>query len=232
MAKSLLGMSFSMSVKFKITLICCVLIIWLSVRLMWALPDIPYAQNEVVDRIVALVNEEVITLTDLRVVKAFSLFSSEEDSNKDIDLDQVLRRLIDQILVIQLTQKDTSLQNSAVDEYIDQLIVEMGAEEYRERLEQFGMVRQDLVPYVSEWIVYQRIIADRFQTSASINLKEIEEYYERTYIPAQEAKGLTVKPMLEILNEIEAVIKQEKSKMQLEEWLKNLREIADIQVNL
>jgi hypothetical protein len=198
----------------------------------FALPDIQVSQKEVVDRIVALVNEEVITLTDVRIVKAFSLFSSEEGSDVDIDIDYVLKKLIDQNLVIQLTRADNSLQNGTVDEFIDQIIVDIGVEEFRKQLEQFGMARSDLVPYASKWIVYQRIIVDRFKTSASLNLKEIEDYYERTYIPAQEEKGLEAKPLLEILDEIEAVIKQEKNKMQVEEWLKNLRQRAEIQINL
>jgi len=220
-----------MTKKIKIIIIYCFLFSWLSVRV-FALPDIPVSQKEVIDRIVALVNEEVITLTDVRIVKAFSLISSEERSNMDIDIDYVLKKLIDQNLVIQLTREDNSLQNGTVDEFIDQIIVEMGVEEFRKRLEQFGMARSDLVPYASKWIVYQRIIADRFKTSASLNLKEIEDYYERTYIPSQEEKELEAKPLLEILDEIEAVIKQEKNKMQVEEWLKNLRQRADIQVNL
>jgi hypothetical protein len=221
-----------MTKKNMIAVICCFLFSWLSVHAVYALPDIPSLQKEVVDRIVALVNEEVITLTDVRIVKTFNLFSSEEGLDTDIDMEVVLKKLIDQNLVIQLTREDNSLPNDTVDEFIDQIIVEMGVEEFRKRLEQFGMARSDLVPYASECIVYKRVIAGRFKTSASTNLKEIEGYYERIYIPAQEAKGLEVKPMLEILDEIEAVIKEEKNKKQVEEWLKNLRQRADIQVNL
>lgn len=220
-----------MTKKIKILIICCLLFSWFGVHV-FASHDNQVSQKEVVDRIAALVNEEVITLTDVRIVKAFSLFSSEEESGVDIDIDYVLKKLIDQYLVIQLTRGGNSLQNGTVDEFIDQIILEIGVEEFRKRLEQFGMARSDLVPYASKWIEYQRIIADRFKTSASINLKEIEDYYERIYIPTQEEKGLEAKPLLEILDEIEAVIKQEKNEMQVEEWLENLRQRADIQVNL
>ncbi len=218
--------------KFTITIICFLLFSWLGVHAMYALPDIPNSQKEVVDRIVALVNEEVITLTDVRIVKVFNLIPSEVEPDADIDIEYVLKKLIDQNLVIQLTRDDNFLPNSTVDEFIDEIIVEMGVEEFRKRLEQFGMARPDLAPYARKCLVYQRIIADRFKTTGSINLNEIEEYYERTYIPAQEAKGFEAKPMLEILDEIEAVIKQEKNKMQVEEWLKNLRQRAEIQINL
>ncbi len=218
--------------KFKITIICCFLLSLLGVHVGYAFPKISDSQKEVVDRIVALVNEEVITLTDVRIVKDFGLFTSEKHPDVDVDIGFVLEKLIDQNLIIQLTRGDDFLPNGTADEFIDQIIVELGVEEFRKRLEQFGMGRPDLVPYARRCLLYQRIIAERFKTSSSLNLKEIEEYYERTYIPAQEAKGLEAKPMLEILDEIEAVIKQEKNNMQVEEWLKNLRQRADIQVNL
>jgi hypothetical protein len=194
--------------------------------------DVGKSQQEVVDRIVALVNEEVITLTDVKIVKAFKLYSLDEEASVEDDLTGVLKKLIDQYLVIQLTRDDSALLDETVDEFIDEIIADLGVEEFRKQLEQFGMTRSDLVPYASKCIGYQRIMADRFQTSSTVSLKEIEEYYEQTYVPGQEEKGIDAQPMLEILDEIEAVIKKEKSKMQIEGWLKYLRERADIQINL
>jgi len=221
-----------MTGKIKLALLGCFLYTFLGLELVYSMADNHVPQREVVDRIVALVNEEVVTLTDVRIVRAFHLFSSEGKSDVDIDIQNVLKKLIDQNLVIQMTQENTYSQNGRVDEFLDQIIAEMGVEQFRKQLKQFGMTRQDLVPYASDWIAYQRIIADRFNTSIPISLKEIEEYYEQTYVPTQKAEDCEVKPMLEILDEIETVIKKEKSKMQVEEWLKNLRERADIQINL
>ena len=190
------------------------------------------SQQEVVDRIVALVNEEVITLTDVKIAKAFKLYSSDGNTDVNYSINDVLKKLIDQYLVVQLTRNDNTLLDESVDDFIDDIIVEMGVEEFRRQLEGFGMTRPDLTPFAAKYVMYKRIIADRFRASASVSLKEIEEYYERSYIPAQEAEGLDAQPMLEILDEIEAVIKQEKSQMQIEGWLNYLRERADIQVNI
>jgi hypothetical protein len=216
----------------KITLICCFLLSVVDIDTICASSDIPESRQEVVDRIVALVNEEVITLTDVKIVQAFKLYSLDEASGVDYDIRDVLKKLIDQNLVIQLTRDDNPPLNDTVEEFIDGIIVEMGVEEFRRQLEHFGLTRQDLMPYAYKCIAYQRIMADRFRTSATVSLKEIEEYYEQTYIPAQEEKGLDGKPMLEILDEIEAVIKKDKSQMQVENWLKYLRERADIQINM
>jgi len=221
-----------MTRKIQLALLGCFLYAFLGLELEYSMPDNPVPQKEVVDRIVALVNEKVITLTDVKIVRAFHLFSSEGKSDVDIDIQNVLKKLIDQNLVIQMTQENTYRQNGRVDEFLDQIIAEMGVEQFRKQLKQFGMTRQDLMPYASDWITYQRIIADRFNTSIPISLKEIEEHYEQTYVPTQKAEDREVKPMLEILDEIETVIKREKSKMQVEEWQKNLRERADIQINL
>ena len=216
----------------KMTIICCVLFFWMNVDAVCVLSAVQQSQQEVVDRIVALVNEEVITLTDVKIAKVFKFYSLDRNTDVNYSIDDVLKKLIDQYLVIQLTRDDNTLPDDSVDDFIDDIIVEMGAEEFRRQLDEFGMTRPDLMPYAAKCVKYQRIIADRFRASASVSLKEIEEYYERSYIPEQEAKGLDIQPMLEILDEIEAVIKQDKSKMQIEGWLKYLRERADIQVNL
>ena len=44
-----------------------------------------YGQGEVVDRIVAVVNDEVITLTDVNIIQKFGLFEDMEESRMRIN---------------------------------------------------------------------------------------------------------------------------------------------------
>jgi hypothetical protein len=57
----------------------------------------------------------------------------------------------------------------------------------------------------------------------------MEEYYTQSYVPSQREKGLEPRPMLELLAGIESLIIQEKIKTQTNDWIKNLRQKADIQ---
>lgn len=189
-------------------------------------------QRETVDRILALVNGELITLTDVRIAKAFGLYEKEGAVKIDGTIDEVLQKLIDQKLVIQVTSESTSVNQEEMDALLDRISKEMGNGQFQEQLDRFGMQRNDLRPYVFERMLYRKIISSRFDRAVLVTLNEIQDYYEKRYVPAQESRGLEVKSMFDILDEIETILRGEKSEKQIREWLQNLREKADIQINL
>jgi len=183
-----------------------------------------FGQDETVDRILALVNGQVITLTDVRVVKTFGLY--------DDTIKQVLQKLIDQKLVIQVTRDDASVNQEEMNDFFDNISEDMGNDKFREELDKFGMERNDLGPYAYERILFNRILSSRFDRAVLVTLDEIQGYYETRYVPDQHAQGLEPKSMLDIFDDIEVILRKEKSEEQVEEWLQNLREKADIQINL
>ncbi|GAH11736.1 unnamed protein product, partial [marine sediment metagenome] len=79
-------------------------------------------------------------------------------------------------------------------------------------------------------LLFHRIIFQKFSRSAFISLKEIEAYYNLTYVPSQKAKGLVPRSMLEIVGDIEAGLRQNKIERQVKEWLGILKKEADIQI--
>lgn len=188
-----------------------------------------YCFSETVDRIVAVVNEQVITLTDLRIAEAFGLYD-EEFKEKPGDIHPlILERMIDQKLVISLAGEETFVENEELDSFQGKIIEKLGNDQTRRRLEEFGLDWQDLRDYILEKIIYQKIISRKFGQRNIVSLKEIEDYYQKSYVPSQREKGLEPQPMVELLDEIESRIIQEKIKTQINDWLKNLRKKADIQ---
>jgi type IV secretory pathway VirB4 component len=105
----------------------------------------------------------------------------------------------------------------------------LGNEPVRRKLEEFDLDWDDLRGYIREKINYQKIISRKFSLRIIVSLKEIEDYYKQSYVSSQREKGLESRPMMEILDEIESLIIQEKVKTQISDWIKNLRKKADIQ---
>jgi hypothetical protein len=188
-----------------------------------------YCFSETVDRIVVVVNEQVITLTDLRIAEAFGLYE-EDFKERSGDLRPlILERLIDQKLVIALAGEEIFVENEELDSFQARIIEKLGNDQARRRLEEFGLGWQDLRGYIFEKIVYQKIISRKFGQRNILSLKEIEDYYQQSYVLSQREKGLEPQPMMELLDEIESRIIQEKTKTQIKDWIKNLRKKADIQ---
>ena len=188
------------------------------------------SSEEVIDRIVAVVNEEVITLTDLRIAEAFGVYDEELKTGEGNTRSHILEKLIDQKLVIQLSGEEISVVDEELEEILKRMTKELGKSEVDRRLAEFGLAWDDLKECVQEKILYQTIIAQKFSKVNPVSVKEIEDYYQRIYVPAQKEKGAEPKPMMEILAEIESSIKQEKIKNQVEDWIANLKEKSDIQI--
>jgi hypothetical protein len=191
-----------------------------------------FGQDETIDRILAIVNGQLITLTDVRVAQTFGLYERGQEFSADGTIEQVLQKLIDQKLAIQVTGSDASVNQAEMNAFLDSVSEEMEKDKFREELEYFGMERNDLRPYAFERILFNRILSSRFDRAVLVTLEEIQDYYETRYVPDQKAQGLEVKSMLDIFDEIETVLRKEKSEEQVEEWLRNLREKSDIQINL
>lgn len=185
----------------------------------------PCPAGEIIDGVAAVVNQEIITLTDVRIVRAFGLFEREREAGEDSRW--VLKRLIERKLLIQLAG-DSSRQ-SEVDAYMDRLKSRMGEDMFFRRLRHFSMTAGDLREYAAEAVLHQEILAERFSQAVAVNLQEMETYYQEMYLPSLQ-EGQKHEAMMDILDEIESAIRQEKVRSRMEEWMKNLKAKADIQV--
>lgn len=193
------------------------------------LPSVLSSQ-EIIDRIMAVVNDKIITLTDVKIAEAFGLYEDEIKGDTENLHSLILEKLIDQKLVIQLTRGDISVEEEEVEAYLEKLTEKAGRDEFEKRLAQFDMDLEELSEYLREKILFQEIISRRFSQTVIVSLKEIEAYYNQNYVPSQKARGIEPKPMLELLDEMESAIKQEKIKNQVVDWIKNLKRQADIQI--
>ncbi len=188
--------------------------------------------TEIVDRIVAVVNNEIITLTDLNLVKTFGLYESPNDE-QGIDIQRfILDQLISQKLIIQLTGERIVVEEEELESALGEIIHRMEPGEAERALIHFGLDWDDLKGYLREKLLYQEIISRRFDRGIIVRLEEIESYYEQIYIPNQRSKDLEPQPMVEMLDQIEKEIKREKVRTQAQEWIKNLRREADIQIKI
>ena len=190
-----------------------------------------FCSQETIDYIVAVVNDKIITLTELRVAEAFGLYEEEIKEKAGNLRHLILEKLIDHELVIQLASESISVHEEELDSFFKEVEERVGSVMLQKVLAEFGMNQDDLKEHLRKKLLYQKTMSQKFSQSTTVNLKEIEEYYGQTYVPSQKEKGVQPKPMVDVLSEIELSIKQERIKKQVEDWLENLRKQAEIQVN-
>lgn len=189
-----------------------------------------FSRSQTVDRIVAVVNEEVITLTDIQIAEAFGLWEDEIGEGSENARQRILEKMIEQKVVIQLSGEDVSLTAEEVEGFFARITQRLGADGMDERLTFFGLDQKDLKDYIREKMTFHTILVRRFSKVNPISLKDIEDYYNKSYVPAQNEKGAVPQPMMEILDELESAIKQFKMKALIEDWIRKLKEKSDIQI--
>lgn len=190
------------------------------------------AQGEVIDRIMAIVNDQVITLTDVNIIQKFGLFEDVEETGEGDIQRRIINRLIDQKLVIQLASERLVVSEEELEALLSDLIQKTDPDLAEESLLQFGLDWDDLKSYLREKLLFQKIISQRFSRGVIVSIEEIEKYYEQVYVPSQRERDMNPQPMIEVLDQIEAALTREKVEGQVQGWIENLKRDAKIQVKI
>ena len=186
--------------------------------------------QETIDGIVAIVNDEVLTLTDIKIAKVFGLYANREDGAEEISYQYVLEKSIERKLIIGLARQDLSVDPEEVSAWLQATAHEMNKEPLRLQLGIFDITEEELGAYGEEVLLFQKILDQRFSLTVTASLSEIEAYYNQTYLPQQQLRSEEPLPMMQILEEIETAVKADKSQNLVEEWIQNLRKQAEIQL--
>ncbi len=180
------------------------------------------AAQEIVDRIVARVENDIILLSDVRALSRYQKFldgTSETDG-------QILDRLIDQWVV--RTEADVSRfphpSNTDIDRGVERIRKSLGsAEEYELRKKQCVLKDQDIRAMVATQLYLSNYLDSRFRPAVLIEPQEIENFYRNSAVPRAKARGQEP-PSLDASREfIEEALMQNGINAQADQWLKESR---------
>ena len=185
---------------------------------------------QVVDCIVAEVDAQIITLTDIRILLAFSIRPEAAGDESPSPVRQILEGVIDQKVIIGMVRENIPVTGEEVAALLADLKKGFDPEEWRRKLGAFGLEEADLETYLQDKLRYEKIIRLRFSQNVDVNLQEIEKYYGEVYVRTETALGRKPRPMTQVLDDIEAQVKKKKTEQQVASWLRSLRGRADIRV--
>lgn len=187
-------------------------------------------REEMVDCIAAVVNGEAITLADVRIAETFGLVDALREGMTADPRRAVLEALVDRKVVAGLGRERTAFDPARVQDEIDLLSGRLGADGLKARLAEYGLTLDDLRAYFQEKNRVESIVADRFSRSVTIALKEIETVYADVYVPAETKAGRTPRPLVEMIEPLEAELRAAKIKDQSVAWVRSLRDQADVEI--
>lgn len=182
----------------------------------------PLRAREVVDRIVARVESDVILLSEIRALSHYQQFL---DGKSETDA-QILDRLIDQWIV--RTEADVSRSPHPSEAEIDGNVSRVrnsftSPQEYETRKKQAQLSEQDVRAMVSSQLYLSNYLDSRFRPAVQVDPKAIDDFYQSAVVPRAKARGLEP-PSLEAAHDaIQEALIQNGINEQAEQWLKESR---------
>ena len=184
--------------------------------------------QEVVDRIVARVENDIILQSDVRELKEYQeLVDGKSESDGAI-----LDRLIDQWIVrseAELSQFPAP-KEPEIDQGVSRVVKSFASpEEYEARKKQSGLSDAEVRKLVTAQLYLSDYLDSRFRPSAQIDEKAIEKFYENEVVPRAKAHG-QAPPTLDASRDIiqEALVESDIND-QADRWLKESRARLHIQ---
>lgn len=191
-------------------------------------PGSPLRGQEVVDRIVARVENDIILQSDVRELKEYQ----ELVDGKSESENTVLDRLIDQWIVKSEAElsRFPEPKDEEIDRGVSRVVKSFGSpEEYEGRKKHSGLNDAEVRKIVASQLYLSNYVDSRFRPSAQIDEKAIEDFYQNAVVPRAKTRGQEP-PTLDASRDIiqEALVQSDINE-QVARWLKESRARLHVQ---
>lgn len=191
-------------------------------------------EHRLVDRVVAVVDDEPILSSDVDRVIRLGLVEVGEDETEAELRARVLQRLVEQRLRMHAVDRYgfQRVPIDLVDEQIEAIAARFDGEEaFEDRLTALGMDREDLRQLVTDQLQVLIYVEELLGARVFVGLEEIRAYYDEKLVPRLEKAGEPVPPLDEVREEIRTVLREEQINRELERWTEELRRESDVVIH-
>jgi hypothetical protein len=190
--------------------------------LLAAAPIRGLAPQEVIDRVVARVENDVILWSDVRALSRYQRFLDGTSEKED----QILDRLIDQWIVRNEAEVSRFPHPSSADieRGVERVRKSLGStEEYGSRKKQCGLNDQEIRAMVAAQLYLSNYLDSRFRPAVRIEPQAIEDFYRKSVLPVAKARGQEPPSLDAARDAIEEALMQSGINAQADQWLKESR---------
>jgi parvulin-like peptidyl-prolyl isomerase len=186
------------------------------------------AGQEVVDRIVARVDNDIILMSDVQELQRYQELVNGKSESESAILD----RLIDQWVV--RSEADLAQFPKPTEAEIDRGVSRdvksfPSPEEYEARKKQSGLSDAEVRKMVASQLYLGNYLDSRFRPSAQVDEKAIEGFYNNAVVPTAKAHGQQPPTLDAAHDTIQEALVQNDINDQAARWLKESRERLHIQ---
>lgn len=178
--------------------------------------------QEILDRIVARVENDIILLSDVQALSRYQQLVEGKSETPG----QILDRLIDQWIV--QTESEVARFPHPSDADIDRGLSRLqksfaSTEEYEARKKEIGLDDSEIRRIIGAQLYLSNYLDSRFRPSVQIDPKSIEDFYQSAVLPVAKARGQEPPSLEAARDSIQEALVQQKINEQADRWLKESR---------
>ena len=202
---------------------------------------LPAERGEIVDRIAAIVNGELILQSDVDEEERFTRLYPYGDAQGKSPNEQALTRLIDRTLVLQ--QLGSFPQASVTDGEVAKEEADLrkdlpacahtdctSEQGWQKFLASDGFTEQELRDRLRQRAQVLHFIEQRFRSAVRISDKQISDFYTNTMLPEYARQHATAPPLDTVHDRVQEVLLQQQVSAMLDDWLKTLRDTGRVRI--
>lgn len=197
-------------------------------------PRMPQVSGQELDRVVAIVNGDLILDSDVDEERRMEAFQPYRQA-RNLSRSRAIERLINRALILQQAQLQGTAEevtNADVDKQIAELRKNIPACKRYDCATKAGWDRFLADNGFNETTFHQRwqqrmevlqFIEDRFRQGQRISDADVKQYYENTLVPQFRQQGVAPPKLEAVSRRIQEVLLEQQVSNLLSDWLKSLR---------
>lgn len=194
-----------------------------------------------IDRVVAIVNDDLILESDVDEERRFVVFQPYSDPAGSFTRSKAVERLIDRDLIQQQAreQPQKPITDAEVAANLQDLRKDIlackeykcdTAEGWQKFLAANGFTETELLKRWRERMETLQFIEQRFRMGIRISDAEVKDYYTKTLLPQYAARKATAPKLDSISDRIREILLQQQVSALLDDWLKALRASGNVRM--
>ncbi|HEV2276379.1 MAG TPA: peptidylprolyl isomerase [Acidobacteriaceae bacterium] len=200
-------------------------------------------QRVVLDRVVAVINGDVILESDVQEETRFGALQPDEAEAGRNSAKTALQRLIDRDLILQqiraLQVKVVTPAQAEVDRQLTELRKEIPAcaqyhcetdSGWHDFLRANGLTEPEVQAHWRQRLEILSFIQSRFGAGVRISRAEASEYYNKSFVPEFVKRKLKPPPLSAVSGRIEEILLQQRVNTFLRDWLQSLKDEGSVAI--
>jgi hypothetical protein len=195
------------------------------------LPLVLFAST--LDRIAAVIDRQVITLSEVNQMVAIRFFPRGMSRTDDDYRHDVLEALIAQALRYRDVERfgAQDIPKDSIEARLTEISNRFASPaQFAAAVQSVELTMDEVRALVKRQLQVEAYIQERFSPLVFIPNEEIETYYKGPWSEQRRKRGLAVPPLAQVSEEIRTLLKSERLQSEIDKWTAQLRAHANVDV--